>query len=62
MDNQAVRDCEEQLAQVRERIADALKSRERAPSQRAWREVNQRLHRLYMLEYDVRQDLAKVAA
>lgn len=64
--SEAVTDCQAQLARVQARIADCLKSRAtceaRGYSQTAWREVNQRLHRLYVLEGDIKRDLAQAKA
>ena len=52
----------EQLEQVQARIREALATRDKAPTQRAWREVNQRLHNLYMMEHDMRRDLEGLRA
>lgn len=52
----------EQLGQVQARIRDALAGRDKAPTQRAWREVNERLHSLYVLEADIKRDLASCAS
>lgn len=60
--NSALEDCRAQLAQAQERIADCLKAREGCRTQASWRLVNQRLHGLYMLEYDIKQDLARCTA
>ncbi len=58
----ATQDCEAQLAQVQTRLAECLKAREQCRTQASWRLVNQRLHGLYMLEYDIKQDLARCQA
>lgn len=56
----------EQLAQVQARIARTLDERRQCEaegySQSTWRMVNENLHRLYMLEYDIKRDLAGLAA
>jgi len=52
----------EQLGQVQARIRDALASRDKAPTQRAWNEVNQRLHLLYVMESDMKRDLTSCAS
>ena len=50
--------AQEQLNQVRDRIAAALGAREHRHGPAAWREINQRLHVLYVLEYNISRDLA----
>lgn len=61
-----IRDCEAQLAQVQARIADALESRKTAQArgygQATWAAINQNLHTLYTLEWDIKQDMARLAA
>jgi hypothetical protein len=58
-------ELEAQLSQVQARLADALKDRETAQrrgcTQTTWAILNQRLHTLYALEYDVKRDLAALA-
>lgn len=59
-------DAAQQLTQVQARIADALKSRrqceERGYSAATWRTVNERLHRLYVLESEIKADIANLVA
>lgn len=63
---EAIKDCREQLAQVDERIAQALRDRQTAAnrgySASTRRAVEQQLHQLYVLQYDVRKDLARCEA
>lgn len=58
-------DLNAQLAQVEARLADALASRKRAEkgcSQSTWRILNDRLHRLYVMQGDIKRDLAALPA
>lgn len=56
----------EQLAQVQARIARTLEERRQCEakgySQSTWRMVNDNLHGLYMLEREIKADLAKLVA
>ena len=58
-------DARAQLAQVQARIADALASRRQCEakgySAATWRTVNERLHRLYVMESEIKADIASLA-
>jgi hypothetical protein len=60
----AAADCAAQLAQVQTRIAEALRDRTEAQrfSASTRRMVEQRLHGLYVLEWEIKQDLARCTA
>ncbi len=59
-------DLKAQLAQVQARIVERLAERQTAAnkgySASTRRLIEQSLHGLYVLEYDISQDLAKIAA
>lgn len=59
---QAIADCNAQLAQIEARIAECLAARKVVRAQASYRLNEERLHRLYTLQYDVQQDLARCTA
>lgn len=59
---EAIADCKAQLAQIETRIASALADRATVRGQRAWCEINNQLHGLYVLQYDVQKDLERCEA
>lgn len=62
MNAEAIQDVRAQLAQVDARIAECLAAREVIRQQASHRINEQRLHGLYMLQWDVKKDLAHCEA